>query len=76
MKAAGYSIGLVVLLAVMYVLSGGPFLYLRGNGWVPGSSDAWRHFYTPLGWLLTETPLHDPLHAYLKWWDGLIDRGP
>ena len=71
---AGPAAALVIalLLPVFYVLSLGPAVYLaKATDEDPRLVQAIVVFYAPLQWLHDETPLREPLDAYVDFWKSL-----
>jgi len=49
-RELGYATGFVVLLAAVYLLSGGPMTYLSVTGQLPGDGRFWDSFFGPIQW--------------------------
>jgi hypothetical protein len=65
-------VGSCLLAVILYIASIGPVILLLPSR--SGQYPILTAFYRPLKWIAENTPLEDPITAYIRWWVQL--RGP
>lgn len=73
MRATAWTLLLVLLLGVAYVLSYGPYLRMPLEGTTLRLSKPVDIGYQPLEWLFDGTPLEQWLSPWHRWWEVEVD---
>ena len=72
---AATAVSVVLVILILYFLSIGPVTALT---WIhtPRTLPVIVAVYAPVLWLGENTPLGEPIGAYVRWWWGILDAGP